>query len=165
MFLHGGWMHLISNMIYLWIFGDNVEDRLGHGRYLALYVASGVGAALAHASLNPGSAVPTVGASGAISGVLGAFLLLFPHARVLTLVPLVFIFFHIIELPAVLYIGFWFVMQLLSGTLTFMLASDAGGGVAWWAHIGGFVVGLALVPLLRWPRPEPRRWQPEYAPW
>jgi membrane associated rhomboid family serine protease len=164
MFLHGGWAHLIGNMVYLWIFGDNVEDRLGHLRYLAFYLVAGVGAGLAHAYLFPDSAVPTVGASGAISGILGAYLVLFPRARVLTLIPLVFIFFHIVELPAVLYLGFWFLMQLLSGTLALGLAGE-GGGVAWWAHVGGFIVGMTLVPLLRRRRSYPRVWRDQYAAW
>jgi len=164
MFLHGGWAHLLGNMVYLWIFGDNVEDRLGHLRYLAFYLVAGMSAGLAHAYLFPDSVVPTVGASGAISGVLGAYLVLFPRARVLTLIPLVFIFFHIVELPAVLYLGFWFLMQLLSGTLAFGLAED-GGGVAWWAHVGGFVVGMALVPLLRRRRSYPVVWRDQYAAW
>ena len=115
MFLHGGWAHLIGNMIYLWIFGDNVEDRLGHFRYLAFYLLTGLGAGLAHAYLHPDSIIPTVGASGAISGVLGGYLVLLPHARVITLVPLFFFFFDIVELPAVLYLGFWFLMQFASG--------------------------------------------------
>jgi membrane associated rhomboid family serine protease len=163
MFLHGGWAHLIGNMVYLWIFGDNVEDRLGHGRYLAFYLLAGVAAGLAHAYLNPGSAIPTVGASGAISGVLGGYLMLFPHARVLTLVPVLF-FFDVVELPALLYLGFWFVMQVVSGALASALA-EAAGGVAWWAHVGGFVVGMALGPLLRRRRRYPRVWRAEYAPW
>lgn len=164
MFLHGGWGHLIGNMMYLWIFGDNVEDRLGHLRYLAFYLLTGVAATLAQGFLYPDSAVPTVGASGAISGVLGAFFVLFPYARVLTLVPLVFFFFPVVEVPAVLYLGFWFLMQFVSGTLALTLARDAGG-VAWWAHIGGFVVGMALAPLLRRRQSYPRVWPDEYAPW
>jgi rhomboid family protein len=164
MFLHGGWIHLIGNMMYLWIFGDNVEDRLGHLRYLLFYIATGLGAALFHAYLHPESTVPTLGASGAISGVLGGYLLLFPHARVLTLVPIVFIFVQIVEVPAVIYLGFWFLMQLVAGTLAFALA-DGAGGVAWWAHVGGFTVGLALVPLLLRRRSYPRVWRTEAGPW
>lgn len=167
MFLHGGWGHLLGNMVYLWIFGDNVEDRLGPGRYLLFYLASGVGAGLAHGYLHPTSTVPTVGASGAISGVLGAYLLLFAYARVLTLVPLMFIFVDIIEVPAVLYLGLWFLMQLFSGALAF-LEDGVGGGVAWWAHIGGFVLGAALAWLLRRRRPERRGrqvWAERYEPW
>jgi membrane associated rhomboid family serine protease len=164
MFLHGGWAHLIGNMIYLYIFGDNVEDRLGRLRFLAFYLLSGIGAGLVHAYLHPASVVPTVGASGAISGVLGGYLLLFPHARVLTLVPIVFIFVQVVELPAVLYLGFWFVMQLISGTVTFALAGEAGG-VAWWAHVGGFVAGMVLVLPLVWRRKRLRQPWLEYAPW
>ncbi len=163
MFLHGGWAHLIGNMLYLWIFGDNVEDRLGHLRYLAFYLVAGMAAGLAQAYLYPDSTVPTVGASGAISGVLGAYLVLFPRARVLTLVPFLF-FFPVVELPAVLYLGFWFLMQLVSGALALALAGEAGG-VAWWAHVGGFVVGILLVPLLRRRRSYPRVWRDQYAPW
>jgi membrane associated rhomboid family serine protease len=164
MFLHGGWAHLIGNMVYLWIFGDNVEDRLGHLRYLLFYLLAGVGAGLAHASLYPASSVPTVGASGAISGVLGGYLVLFPRARVLALVPLVFFFFDIVELPAVLYLGFWFVMQFLGGAFALILAGEASG-VAWWAHIGGFVAGMALVLAFRRRRSYPRVWADQYAPW
>jgi membrane associated rhomboid family serine protease len=164
MFLHGGWAHLIGNMLYLWIFGDNVEDRLGHLRYLGFYLLAGVGAGLTHAYLHPASEIPTVGASGAISGVLGAYLVMFPHARVYTLVPILFLLAPIWEVPAVVYLGFWFLAQLLSGTFAFALASDAGG-VAWWAHVGGFVVGLALAPLLRRRWSYPRVWRDQYAPW
>jgi membrane associated rhomboid family serine protease len=164
MFLHGGLLHLIGNMLYLWIFGDNVEDRVGHLRFLLFYLSAGLGAALCHAYLHPESTIPTVGASGAISGVLGGYLLLFPHARVLTLVPIVFIFVQIVEVPAVLYLGFWFLMQLVAGTLAFALA-DAAGGVAWWAHVGGFMVGLILVPLLLRRRSYPRVWRTEAGPW
>jgi membrane associated rhomboid family serine protease len=164
MFLHGGWSHLLGNMVYLWTFGDNVEDRLGHLRYLAFYLLTGIGASLAHAHLHPDSLVPTIGASGAISGVLGGFFVLFPHARVVTLVPLVFVFFHVVELPAVLYLGFWFLMQFLSGALAFVVAGEAGG-VAWWAHVGGFVAGMALVPLLRRRRSYPRVWADQRATW
>jgi membrane associated rhomboid family serine protease len=164
MFLHGGAAHLLGNMVYLYIFGDNVEDRLGHLRYLAFYLVAGVGAALAHAYLYPTSTVPTVGASGAISGVLGGYLVLFPHARVLTLIPLFFFFFDVVALPAVFYLGIWFLMQLLSGTLGLWLAQE-GGGVAWWAHVGGFVVGMALVPLLRRRWSYPKVWRDQYAAW
>jgi len=137
MFLHGGWLHLLGNMVYLWIFGDNVEDRLGHVRYLIFYLVTGVGAALVHAHLAPGSTLPTVGASGAIS---------------------------VVEIPAVVYLGFWFAMQVLNGAVGLAAPVD-GGGVAWWAHIGGFVMGMAVAALLRARRPERRPWRPEYAPW
>jgi len=139
MFLHGGWLHLIWNMWFLWIFGDNVEDRLGHGRFLLFYILCGVIAALAHVILHPTSKVPLVGASGAISGVLGAYLISYPFARIYTLV---FIFF--MEIPAAVFLVFWFVFQFMSG------ASELGSvgeqaGVAYWAHIGGFVAGVILV--------------------
>ncbi|HMH78278.1 MAG TPA: rhomboid family intramembrane serine protease [Candidatus Udaeobacter sp.] len=163
MFLHGGWAHLIGNMLYLRIFGDNVEDRLGHLRYLGFYLATGVIAALAQAYLYPDSTVPTVGASGAISGVLGAFLVMFPHARVMTVVPLL-IFFPLIEIPAVVYLGFWFLMQVLNGTMALAVMGDSGG-VAWWAHVGGFAAGMALAPLLRRRQSYPRAWRDQYAPW
>jgi membrane associated rhomboid family serine protease len=166
MFLHGGWLHLVGNMIYLWIFGDNVEDRLGHVRYLVFYLVTGAGAALVHAHLAPDSTLPTVGASGAISGVLGAYLVLFPHARVYTLVPWVFIFLGVIEIPATVYLGVWFLMQVLNGAIGLAAPVEAaGGGVAWWAHIGGFVMGLGVASLLRRRRPDRRPWRPEYAPW
>jgi membrane associated rhomboid family serine protease len=144
MFMHGGWMHLIGNMLYLWIFGDNVEDSMGHGRFLVFYVLCGVAAALAQAIPEPGSIVPMVGASGAISGVLGAYLLLHPHARVLVLVPFGFIL-HTMRLPAGLVLALWFVLQLLSNAMT-----PAGqGGVAFRAHIGGFIAGMVLVGLFK----------------
>ena len=140
MFLHGGWMHLLGNMLYLWIFGNNVEDAMGHLRFLIFYVVSGVAAALAHIALNSNSEVPTIGASGAISGVLGAYLLLHPHARVLVLIPLGF-FTRLIRLPAMYVLGFWFVFQLLNAALV----GSKGTGVAWGAHIGGFLAGMVLV--------------------
>jgi membrane associated rhomboid family serine protease len=142
MFLHGGWFHVISNMWFLYIFGDNVEDRMGSLRYLAFYLASGLIAALAQTLVGPNSQLPTIGASGAIAGVLGAYLLMFPKGRVVTLL-LIFIFPWFIEIPAVFYLGFWFVSQILSG-ISFLSLSRATdlGGVAWWAHIGGFVFGM-----------------------
>lgn len=142
MFMHGGWLHLLGNMLYLWIFGDNVEDRMGHVKYLGFYVLCGLGAAAAHTVFNLSSQVPTVGASGAIAGVLGAYLVAFPHARVDTLVPLGFIF-TVIQLPAIVVLGFWFVIQFLSGLGS--LGMKNVGGVAWWAHIGGFVLGMGLL--------------------
>ncbi len=144
MFLHGGFMHIIGNMLYLWIFGNNIEDAMGRARFLIFYLTCGVLAALAHILSNPSSVIPTIGASGAISGVLGAYLLLYPHARVLTLIPLGF-FTRLIYLPAGLVLGFWFVLQLISGSL----GSPEGGGIAWFAHIGGFVAGMALVGLFK----------------
>jgi membrane associated rhomboid family serine protease len=139
MFLHASWLHLIFNMWALWIFGDNIEDYLGHFLYLVFYLFSGLGAAVLHYVLNSGSAVPSVGASGAIAGIMGAYLVLFPSARVLTLVPL-FVFFTFINLPAWLVLGYWFVGQFLSGAATAIAYSSQtgqGGGVAFWAHVGG----------------------------
>ncbi len=155
MFIHGGFLHIAGNMLYLWIFGNNVEDTLGHGRYLLFYVASGVAAALAQTAMGPDSAVPMVGASGAVSGVLGAYLLLFPHSNVLTLVIFGF-FWRVVRIPAMVVLGFWFVMQVVSGLGSFA-AYGASGGVAFFAHIGGFVAGMGLLFALR-PRPRPRRW-------
>lgn len=165
MFLHGGWMHLVGNMAFLYIFGDNVEDRLGHLRYLAFYLVAGVVAALVHAHLAPDSTIPTVGASGAISGVLGAYAVLFPRARVYTLLPFVFLFVGVVQIRAGVYLGLWFAMQLLNGVAGLAAPVETSGGVAWWAHIGGFVVGMAVASLLRLRQREQRRWRPEYAPW
>ena len=139
MFLHGGWLHVIGNMLYLWIFGNNVEDAMGHLRFIAFYLLCGIAAALAQTAAGPGSTIPMVGASGAIAGVLGAYLVLHPHARVLVLIPLGF-FTRTIYLPAFLVLGAWFLLQFLSAPM-----QQEGGGVAYWAHIGGFVAGLALV--------------------
>lgn len=147
MFLHGGWAHLIGNMLYLFIFGDNVEDALGHARYLAFYLVCGAVAALAHVLSGPGSTVPTVGASGAIAGVLGAYAVLFPRAGVLTLIPLGF-FIRIVRIPALLVLGFWIVLQVILGLVNLPLAQGTRGGTAWFAHIGGFAAGLAMVKLL-----------------
>jgi membrane associated rhomboid family serine protease len=146
MFLHGGWLHLIGNMWYLWIFGDNVEDMLGPVRYLLFYVVCGLAAGLTHYLLGPSSALPTVGASGAIAGVLAGYAVLFPGARVLTLVPLGF-FIRVMDLPALAVIGIWFVIQVISSFLTFGMTET--GGVAFSAHVGGFVAGLLLVWLFR----------------
>jgi membrane associated rhomboid family serine protease len=145
MFLHGSWLHIIGNMWFLWVFGDNVEDRLGKFKYLLFYVLSGLGAAVIQSlvSFLTGAVhVPMVGASGAISGVLGAYLYLFPHARILALVP-VFFFLTLMELPAVFFIGMWVFIQIINGLITLPFASM--GGVAWFAHIGGFFVGYKLV--------------------
>jgi membrane associated rhomboid family serine protease len=142
MFLHGGFMHLAGNMLYLWIFGDNVEDRMGHFLYLVFYLLSGVAATFAHAFSAPHSNIPAIGASGAISGVLGAYLVLFPGARVLTLIPYGF-YMRTAELPAIVVLGLWFVLQFLSG----LVGNAAGAGVAFWAHIGGFVFGMAFAVL------------------
>jgi rhomboid family protein len=144
MFLHSGWLHFGGNMLFLWIFGNNIEDVLGHGRYLLLYLLSGVAAALCQGLTDPFSTVPMVGASGAIAGVLGAYLLLYPYANVHILVVII-ILFRIVTIPAWTMLGLWFAVQLLSG-----LGSDGGpGGVAFWAHCGGFVAGIALLALLR----------------
>lgn len=147
MFLHGSLMHIGSNMLYLFIFGDNIEDRLGHGRYLVFYLLCGFLATYAHAFFSPGSRIPAIGASGAIAGVLGAYLLLFPHAKVMTLLP-IFVFIMVRELPAILILGLWFVLQLFSGvgSLGVRDAQDMGG-VAYFAHIGGFVAGMVLIGL------------------
>jgi membrane associated rhomboid family serine protease len=146
MFLHGGWMHLITNMWFLWIFGDNVEDTLGTVRYILFYFLCGLGAAVTQYALQPESALPMLGASGAIAGVLGAYAVLFPGARIVTLVP-IFFFLQILELPALLMLGYWFVLQLLSGAVDTM--GSMRGGTAWWAHIGGFASGAVLVLLMR----------------
>lgn len=144
MFLHGGFIHLAGNMLYLWIFGNNVEDSMGHVRFVIFYLLCGVAAALAQALPNPDSTIPMIGASGAISGVLGAYLLLYPRARVLVLIPLG-AFSRIVYVPAMFVLGFWFVLQLINTAL-----SEAGqGGVAWGAHLGGFVAGMVLIPLFK----------------
>lgn len=158
-FLHGGWLHLISNMWALWIFGDNVEDRMGRLRFAVFYLACGVVAGLTQLLTNPGSTVPSVGASGAIAGVLGAYLLLFPTARVVVLVPVFFLPFFF-ELPAVFYLGVWFVTQLFSGTLA-LASPEAVGGIAWWAHVGGFLAGMVLCGLFVRRRISRRRLQPD----
>jgi len=145
MFLHGGWLHIIGNMWYLWIFGDNVEDRLGHSKFLLFYITCGVTASLAHVLFNPHSIVPVVGASGAIAGVLGAYLIIFPFARIVTAVP-IFFFFTLIEIPAAILLFFWFILQFFSGALSIAATPHGGsGGVAWWAHIGGFLSGMILI--------------------
>src|SRR2546425_1669215 len=151
MFLHGGFFHVAGNMLYLWIFGDNVEDTLGHGRFLLFYLFCGLAAALAQTVMNPASKIPMVGASGAISGVVGAYLLLFPYARVLTLVTFGF-FIRFVHIPAIVVLGFWIVVQFFAGVAAFSVTSASGretGGVAWFAHIGGFVTGMALLFVLR----------------
>ncbi len=145
LFLHGGWLHLIGNMWFLYVFGDNVEDILGHGRYLGFYLACGVAANLIYLAFSPRAPVPLVGASGAIAGVMGAYFYLFPGARILTLFLIIFIPIFI-ELPAYFFLGFWFLLQFLYGTSTIGAVSQKlGGGVAWWAHVGGFLVGILLL--------------------
>jgi membrane associated rhomboid family serine protease len=155
MFLHAGWLHLIGNMWYLWIFGDNVEDRLGHFTFLLFYVLCGLGAGIVHTILNYYSDVPSIGASGAIAGVLGAYVVSYPGARVLTLVP-IFIFIQFIEIPALIVLGFWFIMQFFYGAAALAAATANTGGVAWWAHVGGFLLGMILVGLF------PRKDRPRY---
>ncbi len=141
MFLHGGWMHFLGNMWFLYIFGDNVEDRLGHVGYALAYLATGIAAGLAHFAADPTSPVPTIGASGAIAGVMGAYAFLYPHAKVLAVLP-IFIFLHTFVLPAPIFLGIWFLLQTFSGIGS--ITSGAAGGVAWWAHVGGFVAGGLL---------------------
>jgi membrane associated rhomboid family serine protease len=152
MFLHGSWSHVIGNMWYLWIFGDNVEDRLGHGRFIAFYLLCGIAAAVGQTMMAPESLLPMIGASGAIAGVMGAYFVLYPRSRVLTLIPL-FIFIRIVELPAIVLLGFWFVMQLFSAGAIATTANSAGGGVAFMAHVAGFLAGVLAVFVLR-PRSE-----------
>jgi membrane associated rhomboid family serine protease len=142
MFMHGGWMHLISNMWFLWIFGNNIEDSMGHLRFLAFYLITGLVAAGAHILSAPGSMIPTVGASGAISGVMGAYLLLYPRVRIHTLF-IIILYIRVIPVPAWVILIWWFILQVLSGTTT----PVDGGGVAFWAHIGGFIAGVVLVKL------------------
>jgi membrane associated rhomboid family serine protease len=155
MFLHGGFLHIAGNMLYLWIFGDNIEDRLGHVRYAIFYLLCGVVAALAHAFANPSSPLPAIGASGAIAGVLGAYLVLFPRARVTTLIP-IFAFVTVREIPAVIVLGLWFVLQLFSGIGSLGVRdADTAGGVAFFAHIGGFVAGMLLIVVLGGTRRPP----------
>src|SRR2546425_3024212 len=163
MFLHGGWAHLIGNMLAPYVFGDNVEDRLGGGRYLVFYLLCGLVAAFAHVVINAESTVPTIGASGAISGVLAAYLVFYPTARVITLVPLFFLPWFV-QIPATIYLGFWFLSQLLNGVLTVVKGHQALGGVAWWAHVGGFLAGLAFGPLFA-RRPLRRAYVDEHFPW
>jgi membrane associated rhomboid family serine protease len=151
MFLHGGWLHLLGNLLYLWIFGNNVEDAMGHGRFAIFYLLCGIIAVWAHAGWDPASTVPMIGASGAISGVLGAYLLLYPHARVLVGIP-IGLYIHPMRLPAVWVLGFWIFLQLFS---LFFKGDD---GVAWLAHLGGFVAGMALIPLFK--RRDVTLWAP-----
>jgi membrane associated rhomboid family serine protease len=156
MFLHGSWLHVIGNMWFLWIFGDNIEDYLGHFTYLLFYLACGFAAAVAHIVINAGSSVPSVGASGAIAGVMGAYFVLYPRARVLMWFPPIF-FFH---LPAWVVLGYWFFVQFMSGTATSIAETNQGGGIAFWAHVGGFVAGVVLIKIL----PERSR-RYRYAAW
>ena len=159
MFLHSGWLHFLGNMLYLWIFGDNVEDRLGHGRYLGFYLFCGAAAALTHVAINPGSPLPTIGASGAIAGVMGAYFVMFPHSRIVTLLPLIIIW-QVVEVPAIVFLGFWFLMQFFSGVGSLAQSSGAQtGGVAFWAHVAGFVAGFAGVLVFRGRAPRRPDWR------
>jgi membrane associated rhomboid family serine protease len=160
MFLHGGWLHIGGNMLYLWIFGNNVEDKIGRLWYVAFYFLSGIAAAALQTATSPNSVVPSLGASGAIAGVLGAYIVMFPRRRVLSIVP-IFFFASLIALPAVVVLGFWFVLQFFSGATS--LAQHVTGGVAYFAHVGGFVTGVVAALLFfpkewRHPRPEPLTW-------
>ena len=157
MFLHGGWMHFLGNMLYLWIFGDNVEDRMGHGRFLAFYLLCGIAAALAQTMVSPDSMVPMVGASGAVAGVMGAYFVLYPKSRVLTLFPFPL---TLIEIPAVYLLGLWFVMQFVNGLGALVPPAEGqlAGGVAFWAHIAGFGAGVLMVFLFRRPEREQVEW-------
>jgi len=146
MFMHGGWIHLLSNMLYLWIFGDNIEDTLGHLKYLVFYIVCGLIASLFHILTNLNSLVPTIGASGAIAGVMGAYIFLFPRARIRTLLILV-IFIQVVRIPAIIVLGYWILIQVLSGFAEF--GSRTGGGIAWFAHIGGFIAGIVLIIILK----------------
>ena len=159
MFLHGSWSHVIGNTWFLWIFGDNIEDRLGHRRFVVFYLFCGIGAAAGHIMIDPHSMLPTIGASGAIAGVMGAYFVLYPHSRVLTLVPL-FIYWEIVELPAIFLLGFWFLMQLFGagiGTITPTSGTESGG-IAFMAHIAGFALGAVIALVFRRSRKQPPRW-------
>ena len=167
-FLHGGWFHLISNMWVLFIFGDNIEDRMGHSRYLGFYLLGGILANILEAMILPKSLVPAIGASGAIAAVLGGYFLLFPRARVVTIIPL-FLYPWIVEIYAFIYLGFWFISQLYSGLQSLSMPGGASmGGIAWWAHIGGFIFGMLTVHLFtRHPENElyfNRQWPPDHRP-
>ena len=162
MFLHGGLMHAGGNMLYLWIFGDNVEDRIGHGRFVVFYLLCGVAAALAQTWMSPDSVVPMVGASGAIAGVMGAYFVLYPKSRIVTLLPFI-IFFQVIEVPAIVFLGIWFLMQFVSGLGSLAVTSADGaarmaGGVAFWAHVAGFAAGLVGVWFFRRPERQDVEW-------
>lgn len=165
-FLHGSLMHLAGNLWFLWVFGDNVEDRMGSAGYLLFYLGAGVAASLTHFAFQPGSPIPTIGASGAVAGVMGAYLLLYPHARVTTLVPIFFIL-QIMIIPAPIFLGVWFVIQLLQGS--FSMGNAEAAGVAWWAHAGGFAFGFAVAWLLqkddRPSRPRVRVIRPDSHEW
>ncbi len=156
-FLHGSWVHLIGNMWFLWIFGNNIEDRMGHVRFPFFYLGCGIAGGLAHIYINPESSIPSIGASGAISGILGAYFVLYPFSQVLTLVPIFFVYF--VRLPAFFFLGLWFLLQFFSGASSILSGETVTGGVAWWAHIGGFVAGIILLPffLIGRKRSKPRK--------
>jgi membrane associated rhomboid family serine protease len=164
MFLHGGWTHLLGNVWTLWIFGDNVEDRLGRLRFLLFYLLGGVVAALLHIFTNANSAVPTIGASGAIAAVMGAYFRLYPHARVEMVIPPFFLG-PLFVVPAVAFLGWWFILQFFNGTLSLLSDPSQAGGVAWWAHIGGFVFGALLCSVVKVKRFYHRRYEDEDMPW
>lgn len=155
-FLHGGWWHIIGNMVFLWAFGRSLEDAMGSGRFAIFYLASGIAAGLAQVFFNAGSHVPTVGASGAIAGVMGAYLIKFPRAKILSLVFL-FIFITRVEIPALIFLPYWFLTQLFNGFGAVAYSHISDGGTAWWAHIGGFLAGILLVSVMRTDRPYVRR--------
>ena len=163
MFVHSGFTHIAGNMLFLWIFGDNVEDRVGHGRFILFYLLCGFAAAVCQSALYSGSMVPMVGASGAIAGVMGAYIVLYPHSRILMLFPFPFFLF---ELPAGFFLGFWFLMQFLSGVgaLSQIGAGDMSGGVAFWAHVAGFVVGFVLIRVMKRPERMAVEWWAEEKP-
>jgi membrane associated rhomboid family serine protease len=165
MFIHSGWFHILSNMWILFIFGDNVEDRMGPWRYLVFYLLGGFASALLQSLMTTDQLVPAIGASGAIAAVLGAYILFYPGARVITIIPL-FILPWLVQVPAVIFIGIWFISQLYSGLLSLSSASGASlGGVAWWAHIGGFIFGLALARIFTLGRPVRPQYPDEFNPW
>jgi membrane associated rhomboid family serine protease len=164
MFLHGGWVHLLSNIWILFIFGDNVEDRMGSASYLVFYLVGGIVAGLVQNTLSLDPRIPSIGASGAIAAVLGAYIFFYPRSRVITLI-LLFIFPWFVQIPALIFLGLWFISQLFSGLASISAQSGAWGGVAWWAHIGGFVFGL-MIALFIGARRRASRWHPdEYYPW
>lgn len=158
MWLHGGWLHFLSNIWVLFIFGDNVEDRMGSGRYLIFYLLGGVAAGLLQTLMSPSGNAPAIGASGAIAAVMGAYFLFYPRARVITLIP-IFIIPWFVEIPALLFLGFWFVSQLFQGVMALNSAA-AAGGIAWWAHIGGFIFGLVMANIFAFRR-RPANWYPD----
>ena len=157
MFLHGGWLHVLGNMLFLWVFGRNVEDLIGSSRFLLFYLICGIAAAVIHIITNPYSTTPTIGASGAIAGVMGAYLVKFPRARIITLV--FYIFITTLEIPAAVLLVFWFAMQFVSGIGSLAETDYTGGGIAWFAHVGGFIAGMLLIRLF----PERRRWRSWYS--